>query len=233
MCIAKTNDVFTVSDGKIITNSKYLDSLWISEEQSHEDEIYTLYSSEYISMGDCFYNIKIYDSIYDKEEGEDIGLLDSLFSKIEIDCIYPMRNTQNEIMYHVDGTPISAYTRHFTFFNDAVLTVFSQGGFGIVEKKYITPSKKAYRTVQLSSDKTALVFRGRQDACGLRILNIIVLYNGTATLVFNKEMEITDIKEKKNLETFVLQDNWYEECVELIPNLRNMVLGFGKITIED
>jgi len=230
---AKTNDVFMATEEGIKTFEKYIDTLFFMDEYSHADDVYTLYSSEYIRVGDYFYNVKIYDSIYDKEEADGLDLTDSLFSKIVVDCIVPMRNNRNEIVYNADGSPVSSYMKRFQFINDNTSVAFSQRGLGLVVNKVLPPSRKAYRTIPLSSDRIALAFRGRQDACSLRQLLIIVLDKMTATLVFNKEVEVTDIIEQKNLETFVIQDNWYEDCVELVPHLRNMVFGFGKITIEE
>lgn len=208
--------IFSIVNGKCVADTDYVDTLYYNAEQTHVDADYTLFKTDTIHSGDGYvYEVRAYQHRMDLEE-----LGDSIYSRVDI------------VFHNVNGNTGQPHDT-LRLYNDMVWTRFTSGGFGLVSHPYTEqPSNATFRAVPLGKECTALVFRGMQYGTELRRLTIIVLYKGSATLVFHKEREVTNIVRDKDKTTFVIQDNWYEEEVQLIPHLTNMVFGNGTITTE-
>lgn len=209
-------NIFTLDKGKVMAKSQYVNKLYVDKYYKHDNASYKLTDSVIVNTNnDYWYEVKSYMFVDDEYD----YMADTTFCRLDIVC-HAKRNTK--------GSDTS-----YVFINDNRWLRFNHGGFGFFTKYWEDSANIMFKQINVSKDIVALAFRGFRDSAGLPELSVFILKGRDITLVYNKEVDVSEIIENNGMTTYILQDNWFrDDEEEFIPHLVKMVFGNGTITIE-
>ena len=76
-----------------------------------------------------------------------------------------------------------------------------------------------------------MLLRGQRDSIDPPTLSIFVLHKGQVKLVYNKHMEINDIKQNNSMTVYELQNIKYDDADKIIPDYYDLVFEKEQISI--
>ena len=209
--------VCSIQGDVIVSSSKYIDPFW-SDSIPHSSINYVKKSKITLDASDGYYDINFYRPANGEEIEEDLATFgDVFFSKMVID-------------YHAHD--LTKTTQTTTLYNDAYWFNIDHWTYNTyTDNPWKVNSDAACRVIKLSSDSFALLLRGQRDSIDPPTVSIFVLHKGQVKLVYNKHMEINDIKQNNSSTVYELQNNKYDDADKIIPDYYDLVFEKEQISI--
>lgn len=162
------------------------------------------------------YTISAFQNI--SSNSDDMMAGDSLFSKLVIDCYTP--STHRHKMYE--------------FVNDECWSRLDYWNYApLTNEPWKSKNHSICMVVNLNDYSKAIILRGYRDAIDPEKLTIFVICREQVKLVFHDNYYINYIQQDIDSSLILdLQKLKYDDNDYIIPNLYNMKIGNGKITID-
>lgn len=199
-----------------VTNNNY--SLYHDSETNHDKACYKdLKSDVYFSTNTYVYKVKALLNTSMVEYYEEWG--DSLFSKIEIECV----NLRNQKI------------RTYEFINDCQWSRFNYWSFaGYTDTPWFDNDRAICKVVKVGYGCNAIIMRGFRDSIDPEELTIFSVYDDQVKLVFHEHIAINKMQTTDDGRTVyeLVKVVYPDNTDDILYENYSLCFGDGKITID-